>query len=164
MNCFDFCSLGDGYIEGKTRRWCHSGRPFIFSECWKNMGSIDLEQQQEQKKQGQRQRLRQWLKADVSRKGETRSHHTQVSLPEPQHKPVMGTHLGFISDAALLYSSFLAYWTAWFLYPAFNCVPCFCLEPSADWGRTCPEMRLPHFQFIKGCIKAIKSREMSKAG
>lgn len=79
----------------------------IFSECWKNMGSIDLEQQQEQKKkQGQWQCLWQQLKADVSGKGETRSQHTQISLPEPQHKPVTGTHLGFILDAALLYSHF----------------------------------------------------------
>lgn len=56
------------------------------------------------KKQGQWQRLWQQLKADVSGKGEIRSQHTQVVLPEPQHKTVMGTHLGFISDAALLYS------------------------------------------------------------
>lgn len=47
MNSFNVCSLGDSNLEGKTRRGHSSGRPFIFSEHWKNVGSVDLEQQQE---------------------------------------------------------------------------------------------------------------------
>lgn len=49
MNSSNVCSLGDSNLEGKTRGGRSSGRPFIFSEHWKNVGSVDLEQQQERK-------------------------------------------------------------------------------------------------------------------
>lgn len=77
-------------------------------------------------------------------KGEARSQHSQESLPEPQHRAGTGTRLGFISDAALLYSCFCPMVQHGSSALHFSCVPCFCLELSADRARICPETTLHH--------------------